>query len=199
MFTSASVRARRAPRRRRRVDGGEDLGQVLAGVAGARAAAAAGAEHVAELERVDGELVVDALAEARVLVVARVVARGVQREDAGLAGVPVAAPRAAAHALRLVDDVEAVAGGADRRRRRRSRCSATPSVGQQRVLEVRRRASRARGRRRSRGWRRRGSRAAARNVSACARRAPSAGGAGWKRACVRGTKASPLSVTISTR
>ena len=92
----------------------QDLGQVLAGGAGARAAAAAGAQHVAELERIDEELVLDALAVARVLVAAGVVARGVQREDAGLAGVPVAAAHAAAHALGLVDDVEAVAGGAHR-------------------------------------------------------------------------------------
>ena len=95
------------------VDRLQDLDEVLAGVADARAAAAAGAEHLAELERVDGELVVDALAVAGVLVVARVVAAGVQREGRRLAGVPAAAPGAAADALLLVDDVEAVAGGAD--------------------------------------------------------------------------------------
>ena len=56
----------------------------------------------------------DALAEARVLILARVVARGVEGEDTGLAGVPVAAAHAPAHALGLVDDVEAVARRADR-------------------------------------------------------------------------------------
>ena len=96
------------------VDRGEDLDQVLAGVAGARAAAAAGAQHLAEAQGIDRELVVEALSEAHVLVLARVVARGVGGELARLAGVPAAASRAAPDAVELVDDVEAVARRADR-------------------------------------------------------------------------------------
>ena len=114
----------------------EDLDEVLAGVADARAAAAAGAQHLAELERVDRELVVDALAVARVLVVARVVAAGVQREGRRLAGVPAAAPGAAADALFLVDDVEAVAGGAHARAGAAA-VAAHAERGEQRVVEVR--------------------------------------------------------------
>ncbi len=117
MFTTPPPRARRGVARAAGgdVDRLQDLDEVLAGVADARAAAAAGAEHLAELERVDRELVVDALAVANVLVVARVVAAGVQRERRRLAGVPAAPPGPAADPLLLVDDVEAVAGGADAR------------------------------------------------------------------------------------
>ena len=95
------------------VDRLQDLDQVLAAGAGADAASTAGAQHVAELARVDQELVIDALAVARVLIAARIVAAGVQGELARLAGVPVASPGALADALGLVDDVEAVTRGAD--------------------------------------------------------------------------------------
>ena len=138
MFTMPPPRARGGVARPAGgdVDRLQDLDEVLAGVADARAAAAAGAEHLAELERVDGELVVDALAVAHVLVVARVVAAGVQRERRRLAGVPAAAPGPAADPLLLVDDVEAVAGGADAGAGAAA-VAADRQLREQRVLEVR--------------------------------------------------------------
>ena len=110
------------------VDRLQDLDEVLAGVADARAAAAAGAEHLAELERVDGELVVDALAVAHVLVVARVVAGGVQRE----ASAPGRCPSCAAgcRGRRPPARRRCRSSGRWGRRwcRRRSRCSGSPAA-----------------------------------------------------------------------
>src|SRR6266567_5716388 len=80
--------------------------------AGAHAPAAAGAERLAELVVVVLELVHDPVAVALVLEVSRVVAGGVAREFAEAAGVPVLAPGPLLVAP-LVDDVEAVAGGAE--------------------------------------------------------------------------------------
>src|SRR6266567_329580 len=80
--------------------------------AGAYAPAAAGAERLAELVVVVLELVHDPVAVALVLEVARVVAGGVAREFAEAAGVPVLAAGPLLVAP-LVDDVEAVAGGAE--------------------------------------------------------------------------------------
>ena len=76
-----------------------------------RAVAAAGAEQRAELLRIDAKLVVNPLPLPLGLLAPRVVARGVQREHAELAGVPVPCP----HALPagpFVDDVETMAGRA---------------------------------------------------------------------------------------
>ena len=142
MFTSRPVRPGDGRRGRfgpprGDVDGLEDLDEVLAGVADARAAAAAGAQHLAELQRVDGELVVDALAVAR---------RSGRRAGCGplACSVNVGAWQVSqqrrrvplADALFLVDDVEAVAGGADARTGAAA-VAAHAERGEQRVLEVR--------------------------------------------------------------
>lgn len=80
--------------------------------AGAAAAAAAGTEELAEAGGVDRELVEDPLPVPGVLDRHEVVPGSVEREAGRLAGVPVAAARPARHPSGLVDDVEAVTGGA---------------------------------------------------------------------------------------
>ena len=77
----------------------------------ARAIAAAGAEDLAELFRIDRELVVESAAAAAAgCSAARIVSGSVQGEDRELACVPVPDAGAAGRAAR-VDDVEAVARG----------------------------------------------------------------------------------------
>ncbi len=77
----------------------------------ARAVAAAGTEDLAELLRINRELVQDALALARRLVRTRIVAGSMHRELRKLAGVPIA------HALAVlrvpfIHDIEAMTRGA---------------------------------------------------------------------------------------
>ena len=104
----------------------------LRAVAGA--VAASGAEDLAELLRIDGELVQDALPLAAGLRPARIVAGGVRREHRELAGVP-GSHAGVARGWPGVHNVEAVAGWT----RKRAGATAQASermLGPERVFEM---------------------------------------------------------------
>ena len=99
-----------------------------------RAVSAAGAEDLAELLRIDTELMIDALALPRGLIRTRVMAGSVEREHAELARIPVPGAHPTLD-IALVHNIETVAGGAG------VCASAAPQAGQglrrpERAIEI---------------------------------------------------------------